>query len=143
VPCCTPAGRTFDFFAHFTKPVAFYEVGNERRELLDRLRDDLEGSCLVIAYAGHSRKPNFIRQRQRELREEYGPYIPEGLSIVVGDAEDILGPEFHGVVIEPPEESAYKNFLSINPNGNPEEIAQACIDLLADIAVVDEDEVYI
>jgi len=141
--CRTPADRVFFFYAHFTTPVARMEWGEEYRKVLDRVRDDLEGSCLVIAYAGHSRNPKFIKERQRELREEYGQYFSTDLSIIAGDAKDILGPQFRGTVLKPPEECAYGNFMDINPDGNPEDIAQTCMDILADIAEAEPDEVYI
>jgi hypothetical protein len=122
--------------------VGVYEEPAAVRRVLNRLRGDLESTFMVIAYAGHSNKPDFIEQRQEQFRKNYRKYFSVGLSPKIGDAEQIFGAPYRGTVIESPEVSAYSNFMRIDPKGNPEDIAQTCEDLLADIREPEPDEVY-
>ena len=55
------------------------------RLFLDDLAQDLAGTFSLIAYAGMSDDVEFIREMQRQIKEQYSPYIPEIRSDVAFD----------------------------------------------------------
>lgn len=77
-----------------------------------KLAYDLVDTLCVIAYADTTEA--FIRERQHELREEYGNLIPEGGLQLRGNIQD-----------------AYLRFMDVL-NEEPENIGTTCEDILYD-----------
>ena len=55
---------------------------NPERSFLEQLAEDLEGTLSLIAYAGKSADEKFIRERQKEIKKQYGPYLADVSSAI-------------------------------------------------------------
>ncbi len=96
--------------------------------ILKQLREDLRGTFHVIAHAGHASNGDWIRARQEELRKEYRWIEPTGRGAEV--ALPIRRGRRHSYIES--EEVACSIFMTLEPNGSPEDIAQTCEEALND-----------
>ena len=83
------------------------------RQHIRRLASELTDTLRVIAYADTTE--TFIRERQAELRAEYGSCIPKE------------GMHARGHV-----QTAYLLFMRVLEHNKPEDVGQACEDILHD-----------
>ena len=83
------------------------------RQHIRRLASELTDTLRVIAYADTTE--TFIRERQQELRAEYSSYITEE------------GMHARGHV-----QTAYLLFMRVLEHNKPEDVGQACEDILHD-----------
>ncbi len=91
--------------------------------ILQRLASDLEGTLHVIAHAGHSSDLEWIKQRQTDLRKDYGARFSDEVIVTFTPGENSAT-------------AAYALFMNIL-KGKPSsvEIAQECEDIVYEYLV--------
>src|SRR3989344_380111 len=100
---------------------------NYETPFLEELTEELEGVCKVIIFTNHSENLDYIRNRQRELKDRYGKYLNQ-INSEIG-LRNII-----------PAYEEFQELLYDNPS--QKEIVQRCEDCLETYLTARADEDY-